>query len=83
MTNKLIVPNADLVLNQLKNEIVAELGIELGAEQTARMNGIVGGEITKRLIALGMQQLQEQGIKYNDHLQTNQNQGIPPENKLH
>jgi hypothetical protein len=29
MTNKLIVPEVELVLNQLKEEIAAELGIEI------------------------------------------------------
>jgi hypothetical protein len=32
MTNKLIVPEVELVLNQLKEEIAAELGIEINAD---------------------------------------------------
>jgi hypothetical protein len=35
------------------------MGIELGAETTARDNGRVGGEVTKRLIELGKQSLAE------------------------
>lgn len=59
MTNKLIVQNSEMVINQLKNEIAAEFGIVLGADTSSKMNGIVGGEITKRLIALGEQKLME------------------------
>jgi small acid-soluble spore protein A (major alpha-type SASP) len=57
--NKLVVPNSELVIDQLKQEIAAELGIQYGADSTARDNGRIGGEITKRLIALGQQKLME------------------------
>lgn len=60
--NKLIVPNAELALNQLKEEIAAELGIEIHSDMKSRDAGRIGGEITKRLIQLGMEQLQEQSI---------------------
>lgn len=46
-------------LERLKQEIATEMGIELGAEQTARNNGKVGGHMTKKLIALGQQRLTE------------------------
>lgn len=49
-SRKLLVPGADLVLNQFKEEIAAEFGVQLGSDTTARANGSVGGEITKRLI---------------------------------
>lgn len=50
-TNKLLVPGAAAVLNQFKEEIAAEFGVKLGSDTTARGNGSVGGEITKRLVA--------------------------------
>lgn len=49
--NCLLVPGADQALQQLKYEIASEFGVQLGADQTARANGSVGGEITKRLVA--------------------------------
>ncbi|MGD6893423.1 small, acid-soluble spore protein, alpha/beta type [Bacillus infantis] len=55
--NKLLVPGSANVLDQMKQEIANEFGVELGAETTARANGSVGGEMTKRLVALGEQQL--------------------------
>ncbi|NLC94466.1 MAG: alpha/beta-type small acid-soluble spore protein [Bacilli bacterium] len=54
--SKLIVPGAENVLNQFKNEIASEFGITLGANSTARDNGSVGGEMTRRLIAEAKQQ---------------------------
>lgn len=51
--NKLVVPGSKKALENLKYEIARELGIELGADQTARLNGSVGGEMTKRLVELG------------------------------
>jgi small acid-soluble spore protein A (major alpha-type SASP) len=59
MKNKLIVPNSELVIQQLKEEIAAEFGIQYGADVSARDNGRIGGEITKRLIELGKQQLMD------------------------
>lgn len=55
--NKLLVPGANNALDQMKQEIAQEFGVQLGAETTARANGSVGGEMTKRLVALGEQQL--------------------------
>ena len=52
-TNKLVVPGAQQALENLKYEIARELGITLGAEQTSRLNGTVGGYMTKRLVELG------------------------------
>lgn len=49
--NKLIVPGAEQAVNMLKMEIANELGVDLSGNTTARGNGSVGGEITKRLIA--------------------------------
>jgi hypothetical protein len=55
-SNKLLVPGAGAVLNQFKEEIASEFGVKLGKDTTARANGSVGGEITKRLIAQAQQQ---------------------------
>ena len=40
----------------MKYEIANEFGVNLGANASSRDNGIVGGEITKRLIENGMKQ---------------------------
>ncbi len=55
--NKLLVPGAENAINQMKAEIANEFGVQLGAETTARQNGSVGGEVTKRLVAMAQQQL--------------------------
>lgn len=55
--NKLVVPGSKQAIENMKYEIARELGITLGADTTARLNGTVGGEMTRRLVALGMQQL--------------------------
>ena len=52
-TNKLVVPGSKQALESLKYEIAYELGINLGADQTSRLNGTVGGYMTKRLVELG------------------------------
>ena len=59
-TNQLLVPQAENVIEQMRNEIAMEMGIELGANTSSRDNGRVGGEITKRLVALGQQALANQ-----------------------
>ena len=38
-------------LDSMKTEIANEFGVTLGPDATARQNGSVGGEITKRLVA--------------------------------
>ena len=48
--NKSAVPEAKQALDQMKAEIASEFGVQLGADTTARQNGSVGGEITKRLV---------------------------------
>lgn len=58
--NKLLVPGADNALDQMKEEIANEFGVHLGADTTARANGSVGGEMTKRLIAYAEQSLRNQ-----------------------
>jgi hypothetical protein len=58
--NKLLVPGADHALDQMKEEIANEFGVQLGADTTARANGSVGGEMTKRLVAYAEQSLRNQ-----------------------
>ena len=56
-SNKLIVPGVQQAVDNMKYEIAQEFGVSLGADVTARNNGSVGGEITKRLVAMAQQQL--------------------------
>ena len=51
--NQLVVPGATAAIDQMKYEIAQEFGVQLGADSTARANGSVGGEITKRLVGNG------------------------------
>ena len=53
--NKLIVPGSKQDLENMKYEIARELGITLGADTSSRLNGTVGGEMTRRLVKLGEQ----------------------------
>lgn len=61
-SNQLLVPGAQQALNQMKEEIAREFGVQLGGESTSRANGSVGGEITKRLVAQAQQQMNSQGF---------------------
>ncbi len=55
--NKLYVPGAKQAIDQMKYEIANEFGVNLGPDTTSRANGSVGGEITKRLVQMGQQQI--------------------------
>ena len=55
--NKLVVPGAQNAIDQMKYEIANEFGVNLGPNTTARENGSVGGEITKRLVEMGQKQM--------------------------
>ncbi|MCM3251617.1 alpha/beta-type small acid-soluble spore protein [Priestia aryabhattai] len=55
--NELLVYGAEQAIDQMKYEIASEFGVNLGADTTARANGAVGGEITKRLVQMAEQQL--------------------------
>ena len=55
--NKLIVPGSKEAMENMKYEIARELGVTLGADTSSRMNGSVGGEMTKRLVQWGEQSL--------------------------
>ena len=56
-SNQTLVQHAESALDQMKYEIATEFGVTLGPDTTSRQNGSVGGEITKRLVALAEQQL--------------------------
>ena len=60
--SKFVAPQAKQAIEQMKYEIANEFGVNLGADATARANGSVGGEITKRLVKMGESQL---GGSYN------------------
>ena len=55
--SKMVVPGAKQAIERMKYEIANEFGVNLGPDTTARANGSVGGEITKRLVQLGQNQL--------------------------
>ena len=55
--SKLVVPGAKQAIESMKYEIAREFGVTLGPDATSRANGSVGGEITKRLVAMAQQQL--------------------------
>mgnify|MGYP003481249385 FL=1 len=56
-SNPLNVPGARQAVDKMKYEIAQEFGVNLGQEASSRANGSVGGEITKRLVAMAQQQL--------------------------
>ena len=56
--NRLVVPGSENAINQMKYEISNELGVNLGPDATARQNGSVGGEITRRLVSMAQSNLQ-------------------------
>jgi small acid-soluble spore protein A (major alpha-type SASP) len=60
--NEILVQNARAALEQLKQETASELGITNYQQQykgdlPSRVNGSVGGYMTKKMIALAQQQL--------------------------
>ena len=61
MYNKLVVSGSKEAIEKMKYEIAREFGITLGADTTSRLNGRVGGEMTKRLVKLGEQYLCNKG----------------------
>jgi len=62
--NKMLVPGAKQAIERMKYEIANEFGVNLGPDATARANGSVGGEITKRLVSMAQNQLS--GSNYNN-----------------
>ncbi|MBI0576635.1 alpha/beta-type small acid-soluble spore protein [Neobacillus cucumis] len=61
-SNQLLVAGVEQALDQMKYEIANEFGVNLGADTTSRANGSVGGEITKRLVAMAESQLGGSGF---------------------
>ncbi len=61
--SKMVVPGSKQAIERMKYEIANEFGVNLGPDTTSRANGSVGGEITKRLVKLGENQLS--GSSYN------------------
>ena len=55
--NRFVVPGAKQAIEKMKYEIANELGVNMGPDATSRANGMVGGEITKRLVKMGEQDL--------------------------
>lgn len=55
--NEVLVQGAENAIDQMKYEIAQEFGVQLGPDTTSRANGSIGGEITKRLVAMAEQQL--------------------------
>ena len=62
-SKKLVVPGAKQAIDKMKYEIANEFGVNLGPDSTSRANGSVGGEITKRLVQMGQNQVA--GNNYN------------------
>lgn len=60
--NKLVAPGSKQAIENLKYQIANELGITLGADTTSRLNGTVGGEMTRRLVQLGEQMLSNKNM---------------------
>lgn len=56
-TLKMRVPGAKQAIENMKYEIASEFGVNLGPDATSRANGSVGGEITKRLVQSGLNNL--------------------------
>ncbi len=54
---KMRVPGAKQAIEKMKYEIANEFGVNLGPDATSRANGSVGGEITRRLVQNGMNQI--------------------------
>ena len=56
-STKMMVPGAKQAIEQMKYEIANEFGVNLGPDATSRANGTVGGEITRRLVQNGLNQM--------------------------
>ena len=54
VSKKVNVPGAKTSIEKMKYEIANEFGVNLGANASSHDNGLVGGEITKRLVEHSM-----------------------------
>jgi hypothetical protein len=58
--NRILVSGAEQALNQFKNEIASELGLDYSGDKgnlTSRQNGYVGGLMVRKMIAQAENQL--------------------------
>ena len=55
-SSKVRVPGSKNSIDKMKYESANEFGVNLGPNASSRENGLVGGEITKRLIENSMNQ---------------------------
>lgn len=55
--NNFVVPGSKQAIENMKYEIANELGVKMGPDATSKANGSVGGEMTKRLVKMGEQQM--------------------------
>jgi len=51
---KVKTPGSKQSIENMKYEIANEFGVKLGAAASSRENGLVGGEMTKRLVQRGL-----------------------------
>ena len=51
---KVKTPGSKKSVENMKYEIANEFGVKLGAGASSRENGLVGGEMTKRLVQRGL-----------------------------
>ena len=56
--HRLVGPGSANAIKNMKYESASELGVNLGPDATARQNGSVGGEITRRLVSMAQSNLQ-------------------------
>ena len=72
------------LLEQMKNEVAAELGIEISPDMTTRDAGKIGGKVTQRLVELGEIKLAEMNTQQpqNSFKQFNQQHGQQTTNIL-
>ena len=52
--SKMQVQGSKQAIDRMKYEIANEFGVNLGPDSSARANGQVGGEITRRLVESGL-----------------------------
>ncbi|QKY70009.1 alpha/beta-type small acid-soluble spore protein [Lentibacillus sp. CBA3610] len=57
--NDLLVTGAEEAMENMKQEIAQEFGVQPGADTTARENGSVGGEMVKRMIKIAESDMSE------------------------
>lgn len=55
-SDQLLVPGVERELVKMKTEIAEEFGVQMGSKTSARANGRIGGEMTRRLIENAQEQ---------------------------